>query len=89
MKLNVTVTLCSNSIAGLHSLALHLVEVAVTPLVTALVAAKALFLPFRHLLDFPSAVLTARCLSGEQHRRLFSDSFPAAERLHRVQGNPK
>lgn len=45
-------------------LALHLVEMAVPPLITTLVAAEAFFLLLSNLLNLPTAILAGRCLLG-------------------------
>ncbi|MGI6248361.1 MAG: hypothetical protein ACOYJX_02980 [Acutalibacteraceae bacterium] len=70
-------------------LTLHLVEMAVPPLVTALVAAEAFFLLLGDLLNLPTAILTGCCFAGERYGRLDCsvpvDIVPAAERLYCVQ----
>ena len=70
-------------------LALHLVEMAVPPLVTALVAAEAFFLLLGDLLNLPTTVFAGCCLAGECYGRLDYrvpiDIVPAAERFYCVQ----
>lgn len=69
-------------------LTLYLVEMAVPPGVTALVAAEAFFLLLGNLLNLPTAVLAGRYFAGEYHGRLDCrvpiDIVPAAERLYCV-----
>nr|UVY54930.1 MAG: hypothetical protein [Bacteriophage sp.]UVY60224.1 MAG: hypothetical protein [Bacteriophage sp.]UWF95168.1 MAG: hypothetical protein [Bacteriophage sp.]UWG16254.1 MAG: hypothetical protein [Bacteriophage sp.] len=69
-------------------LTLHLVEMAVPPLVTALVAAEAFFLLLGDLPNLPAAVLAGGCIAGECNGslgcRVPVDIIPAAERLYCV-----
>lgn len=64
-------------------LTLYLVEMAVPPLITALVAAEAFFLPLDNLLNLASAVLAGGRLARERHGSLHSRIrvyfVPAAE----------
>lgn len=67
---------------------LYLVEMAVPPLVAALIATEAFLLPFGNLMNLLSAVLTDCCFAGE-HNEIFGgyipvDFVPAAERLYCV-----
>lgn len=71
-----------------YRLTLHLVEMAVPPLVTALVAAEAFFLLLGNLLNLPTTVFAGGCLAGECYGRLDHhvpvDIVPAAERFYCV-----
>ncbi len=73
----------------INRLALHLVEMAVPPLVSALVAAEAFFLTLCDLLYLTSAILATGSLAGERNgrfsRRVPVNIIPSAERLHRIQ----
>jgi hypothetical protein len=70
---------------------LHLVKMAVPPLVTALVAAEAFFLPLDDLLNLSAAILADRCFPGEDNGRhgcrVPVDIVPSAERLYCVHRN--
>ena len=73
----------------IDSLPLYLVEMAVPPLVPALVATEAFFLPLCDLLNLTPAVLAGGRLAGERDgrfgRRVPIDIISPAERLHRIQ----
>lgn len=67
---------------------LYLVEMAVPPLIAALVTTEAFFLPFSNLLNLPSAVLAGCYFAGEHSgrfgNRVPADFVPATERLYCV-----
>ena len=67
---------------------LYLVEMAVPPLIAALVITEAFFLPFGNLLNLPSAVLAGCYFAGEENGRhgcrVPVDIVPSAERLYCV-----
>lgn len=67
---------------------LYLVEMAVPPLVAALVTTEAFFLPFGYLLNLPPAVLAGCCFAGEHNGRFSGrvpvDFVPTAERFYCV-----
>ena len=77
-----------NSIFIRHSKQFSDLEMAVPPLVSALVAAEAFFLPLGDLLNLPTAILAGRCFPGKNNGRLACrvpvDIIPAAERLYCV-----
>lgn len=72
-------------------LPLHFIKIFIPPLITALITAETLLLPFGNLSNFTSAILAERNFSNKDYGDwsicVFCNIVSAAERLHRVQQN--